>query len=78
MSEKVELIPAFQWDCPECGRENFARGIVLEASSEEVQALREKFGVEPGEEGCFMGQPTEVTCAHCDELFETEHFPPPH
>jgi hypothetical protein len=29
MAEKVELHAAYQWDCPECGREIFERIIAL-------------------------------------------------
>jgi len=29
MSESVELHPAYQWDCPSCGRENFERIAIL-------------------------------------------------
>lgn len=30
MKEEVELHPAYQWDCPDCGRESFERIIVPE------------------------------------------------
>lgn len=28
MREEAELHPAYQWDCPNCGRENFERVVV--------------------------------------------------
>lgn len=65
----VELHPAFFWDCPDCGRENFCRGIKPEFSSSELAELREEHGVQPWECGDFVMQPTEVTCNYCGKAF---------
>lgn len=42
--ERVEMRPAYNWTCPECGRDNFQRSILAEASEEELR----EHGVEPG------------------------------
>lgn len=71
---KVELQPAFQWDCPNCGVQNFARGLVPEMSEEESQELREDFGLEPWDQGTWMAMPTQVTCSTCGRPFDTLHY----
>jgi len=70
----VELHPAFFWDCPECGVENFCRGIVPEFSEEERAELREEHGVNPWEQGSFVMQPEVVTCAECKAAFKAAHY----
>ena len=74
MHEPVELRPAFAWDCPECGREQFARTIVAELSSEEIVQLKEQFGADPWESGYFLTRPNTVTCADCGHVFTTCDF----
>lgn len=73
MTKKVVLRPAFEWTCPECGRDKFERGIVAEMSQEELQEMREDFGVEtvPGD---FMAMPEWVSCEYCQMNFDTLHF----
>jgi hypothetical protein len=68
---KVELIPAFVWDCPECGVEQFERTIRAELSPEDMDYLRLQHGVDPLEEGDFLTQPREVQCSACKARFET-------
>jgi hypothetical protein len=70
----VVLRPAYSWDCEECGRENFCRGVVPEFSEEDRQELRDEHGVQPWEDGAFVMMPTEVTCPHCGAVFATMHF----
>ena len=44
MAETVELHAAWRWDCPECGREQWVRGIQLETehlSEEQRDRLEE-------------------------------------
>ncbi len=71
---KVELIPAFCWDCPECGRENLQRSIMIQLSDEEINELVEE-GI-PDEElhVQFMTSPKNVICKHCKEKFETVEY----
>lgn len=68
---KIELHPAHVWDCDECGRENFCRGIVVEPSEEERAEMEEAMG-EPFVMGDWLTAPNEVTCAHCGAEFDTE------
>jgi DNA-directed RNA polymerase subunit RPC12/RpoP len=70
----VELRPAYTWDCDDCGRENFARGIVPEFSEEEERELRDEHGVQPWEAGKFLMMPPEVQCSHCGSRFASGHF----
>jgi hypothetical protein len=72
--EKVELHPAYSWDCPECGSEQFARGIVFEPSAEDERLMRETNGVPPGEIGDWVSMPTRVRCIFCRCEFETVHI----
>ena len=73
-NEKVELQPAFSWTCPECGRENFHRGLVRELPPEEEQELRDEHGVQPWELGHFVTQPESVECTHCSHSFPTVDY----
>lgn len=74
MSELVELHPAFIWDCPECGREQFERGIVAEFSEEDRDAMMEEQGLNPGLDGDWMLAPDQVTCNACGAVFKTKHM----
>ncbi len=56
----VELNMAFFWICPECGVDNFERGVFWESN-----------GCGAGEgANNYMLAPGEVTCADCDQAFE--------
>lgn len=70
----VELRPAYAWDCPDCGREVFERGVVPEMSPEDAAELRQEAGLEPHEEGDFVMMPEGVVCPHCKAQFWTQHF----
>lgn len=72
--ERVELRPAFAWDCPECGVEQFHRGVVPEMSPEDEQEAREALGMESWEEGQLMTAPDSVTCSNCGQTFEAFDF----
>jgi hypothetical protein len=74
MEKKVELRPAYVFDCDECGRENFVRGIVPEFSEEELAEIRLEQGIEPWEMGDFVTMPEVVKCQHCNAVFESAHF----
>ena len=70
--EYVELRTAYAWDCPDCGRELFVRAIVPEMGEEELQELKDDFGIQPWEEGEFHLMPQEVKCPHCDKKFKVK------
>lgn len=72
--EKVELLPAFVWDCPQCGRENFVRGLVPELDEDELAEVRDRLGVEPWEEGFPLMAPSEVECSHCKSGWQSIDF----
>jgi rubredoxin len=71
--EKVEILPACYWICPECGRDNFEYVVTAEFSIEERDMLDEVheicFELDGGD---YVIQPTDVTCQHCGEEFESD------
>ncbi len=79
MSEQAELHPAYQWDCPECGHENFARAIVFDMPDDEKLELLQRSGelesyqtladLGEGVDGDWMSAPESVTCEECDKIF---------
>jgi len=71
--EKIEMHPAWVWDCPECGRENFARSIVVEMSEEESLELKLQSGINEWGDGFWQTAPSHVECKHCKFGFEAEH-----
>jgi DNA-directed RNA polymerase subunit RPC12/RpoP len=76
--EQIRSIPlrlAYAWDCPDCGREVFERGIVPEMAPEDLAKLREEHGVEPWMEGDFLLAPEEVKCPHCGSRFSVANLP---
>jgi rubredoxin len=79
IQEHIRSIPlrlAYAWDCPDCGREVFERGIVPEMAPEDMAKLREEHGVEPWMEGDFLLAPDEVKCPFCKSRFCVAN--PPH
>ncbi len=68
----VGLHPAFIWDCDDCGRENIARSILGQFDEDELEEMREEFGIQPWEAGQWYSQPETVRCAFCGSGFEVE------
>ncbi len=73
-SRHVSLRLAYAWDCPLCGREVFERGVVPEMAPDDLQNMREDYGVEPWVEGDFLLSPDSVECPFCKVSFSTEYF----
>jgi hypothetical protein len=61
----VELLLAFVWDCPECGRENFQRGITVSIPEEN---LPEEYP--PEFDQVVITKPRAVTCIYCEHQFK--------
>lgn len=72
MAEKVEMRCAYEWTCPECGRDNFERAVMVEMSDEDNAYMKEEYGVEPEATGAWLTRPDEVECKYCGMEFETE------
>lgn len=70
----VELRPAFQWTCPDCGVDHFESVWVLEGSEEDLAAAREDLGIEPWEPGEVVMAPPRVICSECKMFFGTRDF----
>lgn len=60
--EIVELHPAYFWDCPECGRENFQRTITRFFPCPDCEG--DKAHAVP-----FVTYPETVECHHCGEIY---------
>lgn len=78
---KIELNPAWTWDCDDCGRENFARSISAVFTEAECIDMRKHMGLEADEWKAetptefvekygWQMQPDNVKCAHCGASFE--------
>lgn len=71
LTEKtVEMIPAYMWDCPHCGQENFQRSVSVTLTDED----REQMGLEEDEDGSWQTFPTTVCCRSCGKRFGTKHL----
>ena len=74
---KVEMRPAYEWTCENCGRNNFESCIVLEMTDDERQEQLDHMGLGDNEAaqefigGHFVTSPEVVTCKHCGSKFET-------
>lgn len=70
----IELRTAFTFDCEECGRENFVRGIVHEFSEEEYEDLKERFNIDKDMLGDWISCPEIVECQYCNAKFLSLNF----
>ena len=68
MADRIELHPAFVWDCEDCGTENFVRA-VSDFAEDVQEKLREEYGVEDYETGSWCMAPSSVTCKYCGSVF---------
>jgi hypothetical protein len=69
----VELVPAFMWDCPTCGRENFQRAITVLVPDSE---LPDHLNAEDGDGLMGTTAPERVTCRHpdCGATWQCQDF----
>jgi rubredoxin len=58
------------WDCPNCGRENFQRAIILAITEED----REEMGLDSDDGSCWQSYPNVVICQYCKTSYETRHI----
>jgi len=72
--EKVELLPAMLWICPECGVDNFERMIREEISEEEENEILEELDDPDVVSAENYLYPLDVKCKTCNEEFEVEKF----
>lgn len=71
-NKSVELLDAFMWLCPECGKKNFAQAVTIEMSDKDKKEI---FSLEPWEDtppGDFLSMPNVVSCVGCKEKFSTK------
>jgi len=84
-AEVVELRPAHEWTCPECGRDQFERCYVPDFAEEELAELNE--AIHEGSEDDYTEQydddmrngggvlvfcPSSVVCKFCERRFDSE------
>lgn len=78
----VEMHPAYEWTCEECGRNSFVSCIVCELTHEDRidqarhMGLIDEFSETVPDElqGEFVSYPESVTCPHCGAEFRTKHI----
>ena len=62
--QAVEIRPAYQWTCEECGRDQFESATIIAQVDENNH----------GYDGLWIIEPEEVQCSHCSVIFETISF----
>ncbi len=72
--EKVELLPAALWICPECGEDNFERMIRQEMSEEEESGILEELNDPDAISAENYLYPIDVKCKNCNEEFKIEKY----
>lgn len=71
----VEMRPAYEWTCEECGKDNYERSVIPELNDEDLQELKDEHGVNAWEAGFFQSYPDYVVCGQCGVCFATKGFP---
>lgn len=66
MVATIELRPAFEWTCEECGRNTYASMIRVE-DPRVIADIEEEFGTC----GALGMAPKNVTCPHCGTQYKT-------
>lgn len=71
---KVELLPAFVFNCEVCGSENFLRGLCV--SKETIEQLQPDFWktTDIKIEGVFMMAPNFPVCESCGQVHQGMHY----
>ena len=69
--QRIETHPAFMWDCPECGREQFGRMITPD-DPDLLEELQEGHGIMPWESVQWCMKPTHVSCNACGVEYEID------
>ena len=77
----VELRPAYEWTCDNCGRNNFVSAIVADFDeADRLQVAIDLGLLDPLETeipedltGDFVTYPLEVTCQHCGSEYEVDN-----
>lgn len=70
----IELHMAYMFDCDNCGKENFVRGISPDFTQSEADAIKEKHGIDTCNQGAFVVIPNTVTCKHCNTSFRASQI----
>lgn len=72
--DRVELVPAHGWTCPDCGTDHFVRAVAIEMGEEERAATLERLDIEPWQDGTLLTAPIRVQCPDCGRQFGTVEF----
>lgn len=78
MPEKIELRPAFEWTCEECGRDQYESAVRPEMSDDDRAEVLREMGADEwlaeseNHAGELLAAPERVTCKHCQTTFETQ------
>lgn len=65
----VELRIAFEWTCPECGRDSFERSLMPDLGADEIDELGMLHGQSPFDPGIYVSAPDVVCCEDCGLAF---------
>jgi hypothetical protein len=65
--KEVELHPAFEWICDDCGQNNFSSAVVRVPTEDELK----EFGDDGDGESRMIAFPDTVTCKFCEAEFVT-------
>lgn len=73
MIERAELFAAYEWICPNCGKNQFESAITAEFDEETTREMIEQHGGDPDDwkTGKWVTRPDSVTCRNCNAEFET-------
>lgn len=79
--QKIEMRPAYQWTCDECGRDQFESAMVADFTEEDRLETAKSLGmideycteIPEDLEGDFVSHPERVKCNACGAEFETVH-----
>lgn len=70
---EVELIPAHEWACDDCGRKNYVSCVTAELTPNERKELAKEYkGFVSG--GEYLTLPEEVQCEHCGAAFKVKQY----
>ena len=74
---EVEIRPAFEWTCDECGRDNYEKCLIVDLSQEQAaEIMRGIVDIEDDDDmnftGSFSACPTDVKCRFCKSEFVTK------
>lgn len=72
--KKVEIRPAYEWTCDNCGCDQFERAIIAELTPDEIREIQDQMDIDDPaefESGQWQLAPVDVKCKNCGAEYET-------